>query len=456
MTPSGPAASRKAAIKFAEGAIYKTLPMNKVARMGKRFFNFGAGLVLGAVLSVSAGCLAVAWSIFPNRDLSHAAAYVKEVLQIVNEHYVDPAAADYDSLARSAIHGMVESLDPHSEFLESKDNAELEEDLSGEFGGIGIQVEVHGGRAVVVAPMRDTPSQRAGILRGDEIISIDGRALGSGVSMDEIVDHLRGKPHTQVALGLFRPSTGQHLNLTLTREIIKVDSIGETRVLADGIGYIQITEFSEHTGDQFIDALNRLLKQDIGGLILDLRDNPGGLLDSAVDVSEPFFKKGELIVYTQGRTPSDREEYRAESDEQPLDMPVAVLINSGTASAAEIVTAALKDTGRAVVVGERSFGKGSVQSIFKLRNGDGLRLTTARYYTPSGISIHQRGVAPQVEVVMTADEDAKLQQQHSRPDISDPAEFKRLFGFEPIEDRQLDAALDVLRGVLLLDSQQKK
>jgi carboxyl-terminal processing protease len=160
-----------------------------------------------------------------------------------------------------------------------------------------------------------------------------------------------------------------------------------------------------------------------------------------------------LIVYTQGRRPADREDYRAEADGDPIDLPIAVLINSGTASAAEIVTGALKDTRRAVIVGERSFGKGSVQSIFTLQNGEALRLTTAKYYTPSGISIHEKGIDPQVEVIMTAEEDSKLTQQHSRPDLTDPVEFERRFGFAPIEDRQLDAALDVLRGIRLFDDQ---
>jgi carboxyl-terminal processing protease len=420
--------------------------MHSVDRTRKRIFLVPAGLMLGVGV-------AALWNLFPPRELSKSSGYLREVLQIVNENYLDPKAAAYDQLTRHAIHGMVETLDPHSEYLESKDNAELEEDLSGEFGGIGVEVEVRSGRIVVVAPVAGSPGERAGIRRGDEILSIDGHTVEGAPSMDDVVGRLRGKPKTTVALVIFRPENRQRLDLKLVREVIKVDSVTGARVMDRDIGYLQITEFSEHTGEQFDAALDGLLKRNIGALIIDLRNNPGGLIDSAVDVAEPFFKKGELIVSTEGRKAADREVYRAEGEGDPLDLPIAVLINLGTASAAEIVTGALKDTGRAVVVGERSFGKGSVQSIFKLRNGEGLRLTTARYYTPSGVTIHQKGIVPQVEVVMTEEEDSKLRQQSARPDVTDPADFKSRFGFTPIADRQLDAALEVLKGVEILDDQ---
>ncbi len=427
--------------------------MATVGAMGKRLLTLSTGALAGALCLPGALRLGLLWGLIPSGDLGHASSYVREVLQTVHDNYVDPRASAYDALTRSAIHGMVESLDPHSEYLEAKDNQQLEEDLSGEFGGIGVEVEVRDKRIVVVAPIQGTPGERAGIRRGDQITSIEGKRLGADANVSDVADQLRGKPKTKVSLGLYRPSTGHSFDLTLTREIIKVDSVGDVRVIDGDIGYLQLKEFSDHTGDQFIDALNGLLKKNIGALVLDLRNNPGGLLDAAVDVAEPFFRKGELIVYTQGRKPADREDYRAESDDPPLDLPVAVLINEGTASAAEIVTGALKDTGRAVVVGERSFGKGSVQQMFDLKNGESLRLTVAKYYTPSGVSIHEKGIAPQVEVVMTPDEDFKLSQQHDRPEVTNPKEFKELFGFEPIRDRQLDAAVDVLKGVELLDDQ---
>ena len=424
--------------------------MHTVAGMLKRILTLAAGLVLGLGLAVGAARLALAWGLFPNKELDRSSAYVREVLQLVNENYVDAKTAGYDQLAKSALHGMVESLDPHSEFLESKDFNVLEEELSGDFSGIGVQVEMRKGRVVVIAPIAGSPGERAGIQRGDEIVSVDGKALEHGLSIDGVIERLRGKPHTRVAVSLFRPGAGRVIELSLLREMIKLESVREVRMLEEHTGYIQVSEFSDHTADEFDHALDQLLKAGIDSLIIDLRNNPGGLLDAAVDVAEPFFRKGELIVYTQGRKATDREDFRATSSDDPLTLPVAVLINAGSASAAEVVTGALKDTGRAVVVGERSFGKGSVQSIFKLKNGEGLRLTTARYFTPSGVSIHEKGITPQVEIVMTPEEDRQLRLQHLRPDVADPKDFKERFGFAPIEDRQLQAALDVLKGIRLL------
>jgi carboxyl-terminal processing protease len=421
--------------------------MATVARMFKRILTLAAGVLLGVVLAVGGLRLAAAWNLFPSRELSKTATYVRDVMRLVHENYVDEKAASYEALSRQALHGMIEALDPHSEFLEQKDNAEFEEDLTGEFGGVGVQVETRNNRIVVIAPLVGGPSERAGIQRGDEIVSIDGKPVETSGDVDGIVSQLRGKPRTRVTVGLFRPAKQQTLTVTLVREIIKIESVRGVKLLDDGIGYVQLTEFSDHTGEQFRRALDQLLLQGANSLIIDLRNNPGGVLDAAVAVAEPFFKKGELIVYTKGRKPEDRENFRSELEGAPVVLPIAVLINEGSASAAEIVTGALKDTARAIVVGERSFGKGSVQSVFKLDRGEGMRLTTARYYTPSGATIHERGITPHVEVVMTAEEDTKLARQRSRADITDPKEFKDRFGFEPIVDRQLDTAIAMLKGV---------
>ncbi len=417
--------------------------------MFKRILSLASGAVLGIALTVATLRMATAWNLWPNRDLSKSAGYVKEVMRLVNENYVDEKPVAFDALARQALHGMVESLDPHSEFLEKKENDEFEEDITGEFGGVGIQVETRQNRIVVIAPLAGTPGERAGIRRGDEIVSIDGKPLESGGNVDGIVSRLRGKPKTPVTVGLYRPATKSTLTLTLVREVIKVESVRLARLLGDGIGDVQLTEFSDHTAEQFRRALDGLLTRGARSLVIDLRNNPGGLLDAAVEVVEPFFRKGELIVYTKGRKPADREDFRAETAAPPIAIPIAVLINAGSASAAEIVTGALKDTGRAIVVGERSFGKGSVQSVFKLENGEGLRLTTARYYTPGGATIHERGIEPHVEVVMTPEEDQSLARQRARADITDPAEFKERFGVDMVVDRQLDTAVAMLKGIRL-------
>ncbi len=419
--------------------------------MLKRILVIASGVFLGAMLSLGAARMAAAWGLWPNRELEQSSRYVREVLEIVNKNYVDATAAELPKLTESALHGIVGSLDPHSEYMSARDYKTLEEEISSEFGGIGVQVEMRDGNVVVIAPIAGTPGAKAGILRGDIIVSIEQQKLEKP-TLDDVVGRLRGKPGTPVTLGYRRPSTGKETEVTIKRERIKVESVRDVRLRPDGIGYVQVTQFSERTGEEFIAALNSLNAQSMRALIIDLRDNPGGLLNAAVEVAEPFFDKGELIVYTQGRHVEDRDEYRAAAPEPRLTLPVAVLINAGSASAAEIVAGALKDTRRAVVVGERSFGKGSVQSVLSLRKGEGLRLTTARYYTPGGVTIHEKGVAPDVEIVMTPAEDENARLQRMREDVTDPAEFKARFNLDPTPDRQLDAAAAVLQAALLLET----
>ncbi len=417
--------------------------------MLKRILSVAAGVLLGSILALGAARLSAVLGFWPADDSSRALTQVRDVLRLVNANYVDEKTVELPTLTKAALRGVVESLDPHSDFLVARDYRTLQEDMSNEFGGIGVQVERREKRVVVISPIAGTPGERAGILRGDEIISVDGEVFEEA-SMDAVVSRLRGRPRTDVTVGFHRPDTGKDFSVTLTREVIKLESVADVQLLADQIGYVRLTQFSECTGEEFLRALERLKGEGMTSLILDLRNNPGGLLDAAVAVAEPFFNRHELIVYTQGRNPADREEFRADTTTLPLTLPVAVLINAGSASAAEIVAGALKDTERAVIVGERSFGKGSVQSIFRLRDGEALRLTTARYYTPSGATIHEQGIEPHVDVVMTPEEDGKVRVQRARDDLEDPAEFKLRFGFEPIEDRQLQTARDVLRAAHLM------
>lgn len=443
-------------VRLCDDPIYKPKQMHTVGPMLKRILTLSLGGLLGLLLAAVVLRTASAWGFLPNRDLNRAADYVKDVIDTVNKNYVGDDEASYEQLAREAIHGVVGSLDPHSEFLEAEDFRRLEDDLDGEFGGIGVQVEMREGQMIVIAPIAGTPGERAGILRGDVIESVDGRTLATDGTIDEAVERLRGKPNTSVRVGIFRPRLNKHVDLTLVREIIKVESVPEAMMLSGDLGYIQLVHFSLETGKEFKAALRKLVAAGAKGIILDMRNNPGGLLDAAVEVAEPFFEGGELVVYTQGKDPEQREDFRAGRLGLQVKLPLAVLINAGSASAAEIVTGALKDTQRAVIVGERSFGKGSVQTLFQLRNGEGMRLTTALYYTPSGVSILKRGIEPHVEVIMTPEEDNKLRLQRARNDVDDPKMFAERFGFAPIEDRQLQAAIDVLTGVDLLANRAVK
>jgi carboxyl-terminal processing protease len=430
-------------------AIYKDDQMHTVGGMLKRFLIIVCGAACGVLLATAVARLAPAWNWWPSRSLDRDAAYFRSVLKLVAENYVEEKEADGDRLTRAALEGMLRSLDPHSEFLRAEAYQGLREEMDGKFGGIGIQVERRDGKVVVIAPVADSPGERAGMQRGDQIVEVDGQSVEK-LSMDKIVERLRGKPKTQVRVLVFRPSKMETKEFTITREIIRVVSVRDARLLSDGIGYVQVTHFSERTGAEFKEAWKQLQAEHARALILDLRNNPGGLLDAAVGVAEPFFRPREMIVYTQGRTAANREEHRASRAAGGLDLPVAVLVNAGTASAAEVVAGALKDTGRAVVLGETTFGKGSVQTVFRLKNGEALRLTTARYYTPSGVSIHEKGIEPQVAVMIPLEDEAKLRLQRARRDLTDPREFAARFGFEPIEDRLLQAALDVLKGVELI------
>jgi carboxyl-terminal processing protease len=416
--------------------------------MVKRLVVILSGAVCGILLAAVVLRLHPGWIVLPDRELDRNAEYFRTVLELVRTNYVDGKKADADQLTRAALDGMVKSLDPHSEFMRADAYRELREDMDGKFGGIGIQVELRGGKVVVVAPIANTPGERAGILRADEIAKIDGQSTEK-LGMDQVVDRLRGKPGTKVTVTFFRPSTKATFDVALTREIIPVESVRGVRMVGDGIGYVQLTEFSKHTGEAFKKALQELRGLGARAFILDLRNNPGGLLDEGVAVAESFFKPGELIVYTQGRSAANREEWRAGSEAGATTEPVAVLVNSSTASAAEIVAGALKDTRRAVIVGETTFGKGSVQTLFQLQNGEALRLTTAHYYTPSGVIIQEKGIEPEVKVVVSPEDEANAQLQRVRRDLSEPKEFAARFGFAPVEDRPLQAAIDLLKGVNL-------
>lgn len=417
--------------------------------MLKRLFAILVAVALGFGLAHFAARQFGAPSWWPNRERDKNVRYFRDVLETVKQYYVDEKKADYNALTRAALRGMLSELDPHSEFLDAEAYSQTEEELNNEFNGVGIQVEERDNHIVVITTIADTPAERAGIRRGDRIVSIDGHTIDDP-STEKAVRLIRGEPGTEVKMVFFRPSVDREVTYVLKRERIRLRSVRNTEISSDGIGYTQITQFSERTGEEFEAALKELEKHDMRALVLDLRNNPGGLVDAAVEVCDQFFEKNELIAYTQGRTKESREEFRSENSHPRRTYPIAVLVNGGTASAAEIVSGALKDTKRAVIVGEKTFGKGSVQSIIETQNGEGIRLTTARYYTPSGITIHEKGIQPQVELEMSADDEARLRIQQSRNDLAGETEFKERFGFAPVEDTQRTAAEEVLRGVLVV------
>ncbi len=410
--------------------------------MFKRFLIIVAAVGLGFGLAQVASRQHGAPSWWPDRERDKQVRYFKEVLQLVKENYVGDAPADYPSLTRAALDGMVGQLDPHSQFLLAEEYRQTEEDLTNAFTGIGIQVEQRDGHVVVAAIIPGTPAERAGLRRGDQFVKIDGEPLVNP-SLDSTIKLVRGEPGSIVKVTVYRPAQSRNLDFTLHRERIQMQSVRLAGLRSDGLGYLQITQFSERTGEEFRGALETLEKRGLRALVIDLRNNPGGLLDAAIAVCEPFFNKGELIVYTQGREVKSREEYRATEEHAKRTYPVAILVNGGTASAAEIVSGAMRDTNRAVIVGEKTFGKGSVQSVIELDNGEGIRLTTARYYTPSGVTIHQKGIVPQVEIEVSAEDEDLIRGQLARvgeePDPSDP---------KPIADVQLAAAEEVLTGLL--------
>ena len=319
-----------------------------------------------------------------------------EVLDRIKSAYVEPI--DDTTLLDNAIKGMLSNLDPHSAYLEPEAFNDLQETTSGEFGGLGIEVGIEDGLIKVVSSIDDTPASRAGIEAGDLIVKIDGHPT-KGFSLADAVEKMRGKAGKSITLTLVR-GNGQPFDLKLKRDIIKVRSVRQ-QLLEPGYGYLRITQFQVNTGEEVAKALAKLKKHNKGkkldGLVLDLRNNPGGVLQSAVEVADQFLTSG-LIVYTKGRMPNSELRFSADPEDASEKVPLVVLINGGSASAAEIVAGALQDHKRAVIMGTESFGKGSVQTVLPLNNDHALKLTTALYYTPNGRSIQAQGIDPDIEV----------------------------------------------------------
>ena len=321
-----------------------------------------------------------------------------EIFERIRSSYVEEV--DDTTLLEYAIDGMLSSLDPHSAYLQPEDFSDLQENTSGKFGGLGIEVGQQDGLILVVTPIDESPAQQAGIKAGDLIVSLDGEAV-MGMSLNDAVEKMRGEPGTDITLEIRRKNEKELLTYTLTRAEIKVASV-RTDMFSGDIGYVRITQFQEKTGSELASAVQEWRDSGkLNGIILDLRNNPGGVLDAAVDVVDTFISQG-LIVYTKGRTAASELSYSATNHTPAGKVPVVVLINGGSASASEIVAGALQDHKRAVIVGTQSFGKGSVQSVLPITQDRAIKLTTARYFTPDGRSIQAQGITPDIWVEQSA------------------------------------------------------
>src|SRR5918999_1712901 len=330
-----------------------------------------------------------------------------DVFERVRADYVEKP--EDGKLVEYAINGMLSSLDPHSSYMDGKSYRDMQVQTRGEFGGLGIEVTMEDGLIKVVAPIDDTPAAKAGILANDIITHLDDDAV-QGLTLNQAVEKMRGAPNTKIRLKVMRKGKDTPLEITLVRDIIRVRSV-RTRVEGDDVAYIRLTQFNEQTTEGLKRAINELTTQIQGdklkGYVIDMRNNPGGLLEEAISVSDAFLDKGE-IVSTRGRNLEETQRRNAKPGDLAKTKPIIVLINGGSASASEIVAGALQDHKRATVIGTRSFGKGSVQTIIPLGSGNGaLRLTTARYFTPSGRSIQAKGISPDIEVLQDVPEDVK-------------------------------------------------
>ena len=379
-------------------------------------------------------------------------------LQLIRQDYVDPNKIGYKDLTYSALRGMLSSLDPHSQFMEPTDFRDMQDETRSEFGGLGIVVSTKDGVLTVVSPMEDTPGFRAGILPGDQILRINGITTEK-MSLQDAIDLLRGDPGQKVTLTIYRPSNKETKDYVLQREIIKVASVKDAKMLDQSlsgnfkIGYLRITQFNEPTAQELGQKLNELQAQGMQALIVDLRYNPGGLLTSAVDVCGLFLPPKTMVVYTEGRDASQRREYdTSKNEKQRPNFPMVLLVNGGSASGSEIVAGALKDLNRAILVGETTFGKGSVQSVIQLPDGSALRLTTAKYYTPSKQVIHEKGITPNIKASLSPDQERALILRR-RDGLLSPDEQK--FVSEQ-KDTQLDRAVDALKGVMIYNQNEKQ
>jgi len=437
--------------------------------------TFITGLVLVVLLGLSGVGLSQVTS-KNKKDLYSQVELFSYALTTIQSEYVDEKTPQ--DLIYGALRGMLSSLDPHSQFMDPDEYKDLKTETEGKFGGLGIEISIKDSLLTVISPVEDSPAWRAGIKPGDRIVKI-GKDVTHDMTLDDAVKKLRGEPGTKVTITILRESNDLIQDFVITREIIHVDDIKEPHLLEDHIGYVRLTEFRENSYNELHQALEKLKAQGADSLILDLRNNPGGLLEVAIKIAEDFVPSGKTIVSTKGRHSS--EDFVAQSQNNGgdfLDWPMVVMINEGSASGSEIVAGALRDNKRAVLVGVKSFGKGSVQSVIPLPDGSGLRLTTARYFTPSGVCINGIGITPDVLLeekaakedggsdeksvskVNNEDVDTIFSNLESKGDknkvLSAEDKKKNLQKKKDLEDIQLQSAVNVIKGIKIYRKFQQK
>jgi len=417
-------------------------------------------LLIGAVLAFCFVTAVIAVRAEQEEIIDNSQELFKQVrlftdsITLISAEYVKPLKVK--DLIYGAIRGMMGTLDGYSQFLTPESFKEITEETKGEFGGLGIEIGIRDGVLTVITPMEGTPAYEAGLMSGDKIVKIDGE-ITRDMTLDEAVKKLRGKPGTEVSISVIRENTDEMLDFTIKRAVIKLESIKKVEVLEGDIGYISIVEFQERTGRDLKENIKKLIKSGAASLIIDLRNNPGGLLDAAVESADLFLDQGEMIVYTEGRDPKKRLEFISKKKASFGGMDLVVLVNKGSASASEIFAGAMQDNKRGVVVGVTTFGKGSVQTVIPLSDKSALRLTTSAYFTPSGRSLMEKGIDPDiyVEKVRAAGENAEAEEK----------EKKKAGIFEKVEkaekeeeekepgkyDNQLQTAVSILKGARVFE-----
>lgn len=375
-----------------------------------------------------------------------------EVFTLIRDNYVEPIEAK--KLIYGACEGMVSKLDPFSQFMDPTAHEMMKSETEGKFGGLGIRIAIREGVLTVVTPLPGTPAYELGILPGDKIMKIEGKDT-KDITLSQAVEFLRGTPGTKVTISILREGVKDLIDFTITRAVVKIESVPDARMLTDKIGYIELSEFSKDTPYEFDKVWKKLEKQGMKDLILDLRYNPGGLLTTAVEICKNFIGDEKLIVYTQGRGEQQAIKFFAEKKAKHEKLPLVILVNKGSASGSEIVAGCIQDWKRGVVLGEKTFGKASVQSLMPLSDGSGLRLTTAKYYTPAGRSIHDVGITPDIIVEVSVEIMTELMKQREKI-YGLPEEAQQKREKEKIKDPQIERAKEILLAQEMFSGTEKR